>query len=206
MALARTVGDLLAAAGIGYQIESQGPHIDAAIIGTTPDASIDLKIPPKDFIRARDVLETYYEKHLQNVDPDYYLYEFTDQELMEILEKPDEWGAFDYVLARKLLLEHGHPITKEFTDELKAKRLRNLAGFEDSVSPAGGGPLGAATTGYLGAIAAGFITATHKKTLPDGSQVPAFSPTARKRGWIFFIIGAIICALILFRFLFGSHR
>ncbi|HEX3935455.1 MAG TPA: hypothetical protein VHW43_12295, partial [Puia sp.] len=117
IALARTMGDRLGAAGIEYEIDSQDPHLDPVIIGSSPDSSIDLKIPAEDFIRARAVLEAYYEEQLQDVDPDYYLFGFTDQELLEILAKPDEWGAFDYVLARKLLIERGHPITKEFTDE-----------------------------------------------------------------------------------------
>lgn len=190
MALARAMADRLGAAGIEYEIDSQDPHLDPVIIGSSPDSSIDLKIPAEDFIRARAVLEAYYEEHLQDVDPDYYLFGFTDQELLEILAKPDEWGAFDYVLARKLLIERGHPITKEFTDELKATRLRDLARFEDAgVSMAG--PIG------LDGMVSGYIVATKKKTLPDGSQVPAYSPKVRKRGWIMFTITAIVLGLLL---------
>jgi hypothetical protein len=99
IALARVISELLAEAGIEYEIESQNPHLDPLIIGNSPDSSIDLKIPAQDFIRARAVLEAYYEGQLQDVDPDYYLFDFTDQELLEILARPDEWGPFDYVLA-----------------------------------------------------------------------------------------------------------
>ena len=190
IALARVISERLAEAGIEYEIESQNPHLDPLIIGNSPDSSIDLKIPAQDFIRARAVLEAYYEEQLQDVDPDYYLLNFTDQELLEILARPDEWGPFDYVLARKLLIQRGHPITKEFTDELKAKRLRDLAEFEDTGTSVTS-PIG------LGGMVSGYIVATKKKTLPDGSQVPAYSPNVRKRGWIFFTIGAIVLGLLL---------
>ncbi|HWB93729.1 MAG TPA: hypothetical protein VG605_17840 [Puia sp.] len=182
-AVARAIGERLAAAGIEYEIESQQPHVDPVIIGNTPEFSIDLMIAPEDFIRARAALESYYEEHLEGVSPDYYLFDFTDQELLEILTRPDEWGVFDYVLARKLLTDHGLPMTQELTDSLKAKRLAELAKPEDS---------------GLGGVVSGYIAATKKKTLPDGSQVPAYSPAARRRGWIVFIIGAIAVALFLF--------
>lgn len=181
--LARAIGERLAAAGIEYEIERQNPHVDPVIIGNTPDFSIDLMIAPEDFIPARAALESYYEEHLDRVTPDYYLFDFTDPELSEILAKPDEWGVFDYVLARKLLIERGYTISQGFTDNLKSKRLAELAKFEDS---------------GLGGVVSGYIAATKKKTLPDGSQVPAYSPAARRRGWIVFIVGAVALAILLF--------
>jgi hypothetical protein len=96
------------------------------------------------------------------------------------------------VLARKLLPERGHPITKEFTDELKAKRLRELAQSEDV------GMLVASPIGLSG-MTLGYFVATKKKTLPDGSQVPVYSPNVRKRGWIMFTIAAIVLGLLLLR-------
>ena len=193
-ALAGAIAERLAAAGIHYEIESQHPHIDAAIIGSTPEFSIDLNIAPEDFIRARQVLEAYYEAQLQNIDPDYYLFEFTDQELLEILAKPDEWGIFDYVLARKLLIGRGHPITPGFTDDLKAKRLQELAKFDDPAS-IGASPLG------LGGPVSGYILSTQKKILPDGREVPTYAPNVRKRGRLVFIIALIVLVIALWALL-----
>lgn len=190
-ALAQAVAERLAAAGIPYEIEHQNLHIDAAIIGNTPEFSTDVMIAPEDFVRARATLESYYEAHLQHVDPGYYLFDFTDKELLEILATPDEWGAFDYVLARKLLIERGHAITTEYTDDLKAKRLRQLAKYDNLGSEG---------------VVSGYIVATKKKTLPDGSQVPAYSPGARKRGWILFGLAVIALMLLLWYLLTYTRR
>jgi len=192
--LAAAIGEQLATAGIDYIIENEAPHIDPVLIGNIPAPTVHLKIPSSDFIRAHAILEAYYEKQLQDVDPDYYLLTFTDSELLEILAKPDEWGHFDYVLARKLLTDRGHPITNEYTAQLKAKRLEELARYEDNTPMAGP------------ALLSGYIVATHKKTLPDGRQVHAYSPTARKQGKKAFIIAAIALALLLLYKLGGMHR
>jgi hypothetical protein len=47
--------------------------------------------------------------------------------LLDIVAKPDEWGHFDYVLARKLLAERGLPIPDETIRQMKQQRLRQLA-------------------------------------------------------------------------------
>ena len=104
--------------------------------------------------------------------PDYYLLAFTDAELLEILSKPDEWGHFDYVLAKKLLVDRGYNITDALTQELKAQRLNGLAQYEDPIMAGRGSPIG------LGGLISSYIVATHKKTLPDGRQVHAYSPAA----------------------------
>ena len=191
--LAAAIGEQLATAGIDYIVENEAPHYDPVLIGNVPEPNVHLKIPSTEFIRAHAVLEAYYEKQLQEVDPDYYLLTFTDTELLEILSKPDEWGHFDYVLAKKLLADRGHAITDAYAAQLKAKRLEELAQYEDKPLP---GP----------AFFSGYIVATHKKTLPDGRQVHAYSPTARKQGKKAFIIAAIALALALLIKLGGMHR
>ena len=63
----------------------------------------------------------------RSVEPGYYLLSFTDKELLEILSKPDEWGHFDYVLARALLAERGLEIPDETIGQMKQQRLLQLA-------------------------------------------------------------------------------
>jgi hypothetical protein len=85
---------------------------------------------------------------LQEVDQDYYLLTFTDTELLEILAKPDEWGHFDCVLAKKPLTDRGHAITDAYTKQLKAKRLEELAQYEDGAMP-GPGLISGYATGQI---------------------------------------------------------
>lgn len=188
--LAQAIGEMLGKAGIEYEVEGEHLHLDPAIIGNTSDPLIHLKIPAADFNRAHAVLEAYYEGQLQDVDPDYYLFTFTDQELLDILAKPDEWGHFDYVLARKLLRERGYDITPELTDQLKAQRLAELEKYDDAYR--------GKTPPLLGiGMMSGYAVSSQKKILPDGREVHAYSPVTRKRGKLFFIIGVILLALFL---------
>jgi hypothetical protein len=198
--LAAAVGEQLAVAGIAYIVENEARHYDPVLIANVPEPTVHLKIPATEFLQANAVLEAYYEKQLQEVDPDYYLLTFTDAELLEILSKPDEWGHFDYVLAKKLLTDRGHNITDASTQQLKSQRLTELAQYEDPpMTGRGGSPIG------FGGIISSSIVATHKKTLPDGRQVHAYSPTARKRGKIFFIIAAFALVLLLLARLAQMH-
>jgi len=188
--LARAIGEMLGKAGIEYQVEGEHLHLDQAIVGNTSQPLIYLKIPPADFVRAHAVLEDYYEGQLQDVDPDYYLFSFTDPELLDILAKPDEWGHFDYVLARRLLIDRGYDITPELTDQLKAQRLAELEKYEDADLGKTGPLLG------MGAMS-GYAVANQKKILPDGREVHTYSPAVRKRGRIIFIIGVVAAVLYL---------
>lgn len=193
--LARAIGEMLGRAGIAYEIEGEHFHLDQAIVGNPSQPLIHLKIPPADFVRAHAVLEDYYEGQLQDVDPDYYLFTFTDQELLDILVKPDEWGHFDYVLARKLLIERGYDITPELTEQLKAQRLTELEKYEDADLDKAGPLLG------MGAIT-GIAVASQKKILPDGREVHTYSPAVRKRGRTVFIIAVILGVLLLMKLMF----
>jgi hypothetical protein len=197
--LARAIGEQLGEAGIRYVIEGDHLHLDPVIIGNTPEPLISLKIHAADFVRAHALLEAFYEKQLDDIDPEYYLFTFTDQELLDILAKPDEWGHFDYVLARKLLIERGYDITPEFTDKLKKQRLEELEQHDDA------GPK--KTIPLLGVgMMSGYAVSEQKKILPDGREVYVYSPNARKRGRIFFILGIIALTLIVLMLLTSRNR
>lgn len=42
--------------------------------------------------------------HKEKIPKDHYLNEFTDVELMEIVNQPEEWSAVDYDLSQKILM------------------------------------------------------------------------------------------------------
>jgi hypothetical protein len=55
------------------------------------------------------------------------LFNFSDEELFDHLAKPDEWLAFDYQLAQKILDERGKQVDKEFLNSLKKAKIETLA-------------------------------------------------------------------------------
>jgi hypothetical protein len=64
---------------------------------------------------------------LDNVEKDHYLFEFTNEELYEITEKPDEWGEFDFLLAMKILSDRGLPVNHAKIIKSKQDRVETLS-------------------------------------------------------------------------------
>jgi hypothetical protein len=156
-----------------------------------------VKIRRSDIGRADALLEEQSKQQLGAVDKDHYLFSFTDVELLEILEKPDEWNEFDFQLAKKMLRERGHQVDDYQINRKKSERLRALA---EPLKPQ---PLSLAL-GYLFAVAGGPIgvimgwhIATHKKPLPNGQKIYAFTPGDRMHGRIILIMGTLVMALII---------
>ena len=125
--LASAIADKLKERRIDCVVERVQPLLEPSFFRNTVEQTIHLKVRATDFEKATRALEEHYEHQLQDVDPGYYLYSFTDVELLDIVAKPDEWGQFDYVLARELLAERGLPIPDETIEEMKQQRLRQLA-------------------------------------------------------------------------------
>lgn len=179
-------------AGVNCLVEQEPPNVDPLVRQHTIANRIHLMVRGEDFNQGHAVIESYYAQSLDTVEADYYLFSFTDTELFEILQKSDEWGHFDYVLAQKLLRDRGYDISADDLRSLKEKRVAELSRPEAApVGPAVG----------MGLLSS-YIVATHKKTLPDGQQVYSYSASNRRRAIIiFYIIAAVIAVGLLARFL-----
>jgi len=125
--LASAIADKLKAQRIVCHVEKVEPLLEPSFFRNPVEPNIHLKVRVADLDRAHRVLEEHYEHQLQDVDPNYYLFSFSDIELLDIVAKPDEWGHFDYVLARELLAERGLPIPDETIRQMKQQRRRQLA-------------------------------------------------------------------------------
>jgi hypothetical protein len=150
-----------------------------------------IKIKQSDFERVNDLLIEISQKDLQNVEQDHYLFSFTDDELFEIISRPDEWNQFDYLLAQKILKQRGKEIKPEKVETLKKERLKDLSKPEKSNKTwICLGYIMAFFGGILG-IFIGWHLSTHKKTLPNGETVYAHSVSDRKHGFRIVIIGVL---------------
>lgn len=107
MALAQQTAQALTDSGIHNIIADGTKYFDVSFAQNSFAADINLKLLPEDFAKADLVLERLFAPALNEMDKDYYLYSFTDQELTDIIAKPDEWGDFDYQLAKQLLQQRG---------------------------------------------------------------------------------------------------
>jgi len=105
---------------IVYEISSSGAILDETIVGNGLFSKYTLKILPEDFTKANELISINASKKDINIEDFAYLKELTDDELMDILQNPQEWTSETEVVAKKLLSNRGVEVSDE-----KIARLRN---------------------------------------------------------------------------------
>lgn len=202
-AVLEAAGSVLAGADIPYEIEDDGTWLAPVFNGESPRLQqYRLKIEETDFPKAEAALEAFYREQLNGIEPDYYLFDFSDQELIEVVSKPDEWGRLDYELAKKLLKEKGIVINDTLFEGLKANRYEEIA--QPTRIPRYWlvlGYIGGVLGGLLGIVVA-LVIIFSKSTLPNGKRVPTFAPQDRNHALIIALISFI--SGLLLRFFYWS--
>jgi hypothetical protein len=201
--LALEFTELLDKNGIHSVVGDNIPPVDVTFSGSTLEHRYEIRIKQSDFQKAEKILESHAKNLLDEVDSDYYLFEFTNEELYEVLIKADEWNEFDYTLAQKILNDRGKPIDEELLSTFKKERLKTLSEPEGNQKPwLYAGYIFALLGGIIGIII-GYFLWTSKKTLPDGNKVYAYSSEDRVKGkTLFFFATIIMVAWIVFRIVF----
>lgn len=194
------VGVLLKENNIDYLIEESPARFNPAFVDNGLEKEFTVKIKKEDFAKAEKIQEKIILDQLDHVDSDYYLFNFSDQELMEILTNRYEWGQFDFLLAQKLLKERGTQVSAEELETLKDEHLSVLAAPEESEKGwIMAGYISVLFGGLIGIVIGWFLYKT-KKMLPNGDIIYSYSETDRKHGFIIFSIGIVVFTLgILYR-------
>jgi hypothetical protein len=207
--LANVLSEQLESHGIAYFVEEESLTFNVSFALNDPFAKeYAVKIKSEDFEKVNQLLKKDEENNVENVDKSYYLFSFTNDELMEVITKADEWSPFDFVLARKLLNDKGVIINEEVLSTIKEKRIEELKvpeasqpvwvmlGYIIALS-------GIALPFFMSAIGLfiGWHLSTHKKTLPDGERVYGYNETDRKHGKRIFYIGIVVFVLSLAAFI-----
>lgn len=193
--LANELIDVLSENNIPYSMEEEAPVFDPSFSFKEVVTEYAVKICPEDFERVKQLLAESEKDNVNNADPDYYLFSFTDDELMEVITKADEWSTFDNQLARKILGNRGKIITDEQIRQIKEERIEELKT-----------PDAPQTTwiiiGYISAFLGGLIgifigwyLASYKKTLPNGQKIYGYTEHDRKQGQRIFFIGIVVMCI-----------
>jgi hypothetical protein len=182
-----------------HQLENEVEDISSSLDGTfgsqTFENNFAVKIRQSDFEKANHILIEDSIADLDAIDKDYYLFSFTDDELRDILAHRDEWNAFDFLLAQKLLKERGHEVNQNELDTLKQQRITELSRPEPKQTAwIVAGYFMAVLGGWLGIIIGWFLSA-HKKTLPNGDRVYNYSGSDRMHGRRMLYIGIFFAVL-----------
>lgn len=195
---AKELERLLNGKNIETQIADNLSSVDSSFSGSSLQNQFEIKIQLLDFEKAEKILYKDAENLIDEVDKDYYLFEFTDEELYDILLKADEWNELDYKLAQRILTEKGKSIDSELLKSLKKQRLESLAKPEENQKPwIIAGYIFAILGGLLG-IFIGYSLWTSKKSLPNGQRVYSYNGKDRMHGKTIFYIGLILLPLYIF--------
>jgi hypothetical protein len=173
---------------IEYELAEDRESLDSLYGDKQFSRQYFIKIKQADFAKADSIISRMTESGLDTVDKDHYLFGFNDEELFEILGKPDEWSELDYHLAKKILKERGKEINSETLSILKRQRIKELAKPEERQSR---WILAGYLFAFLGGVFGFFIglhLSTFKKTLPDGQRVYGHTQEDRRSGTRIMII------------------
>lgn len=200
-ALAEELTTILDENHIEHYVQEESSGFDPSLVMSNAPVDYAVKIKSADFERVNQLLVQKEEQHVDEVDNDYYLFGFTNDELLEVITKADEWSVFDVVLARKILIERGITLNEQQLTEKKEERITELKVVKALSTgqllicylfAIGGGLIG---------IPIGWLLMTSKKTLPDGEQVYAYSENDRWHGrMIFYISIADFVLALLYKF------
>lgn len=185
--------ELLKAYDIEHYVENISPAVDITFTGGMGlEDKIAIKLKSIDFVRVDTLLSKIATDNIDLVDKDHYLFDFSDNELFEIIENYNEWGNTDFILAQKILRDRGKGISDEKVQELKNKKNAELRQPEK-------GHKGWLIFGFITAILGGllgiFIGYHHfkfKKSIPTGEKVYAYDTETRRIGLKIFYVGMIV--------------
>lgn len=184
-----------------------------------------VRVHAKDIDRARRILEAGVRAGVSSADEVSMemLGNFSDEELLEILQKQDEWNPENVILAQKILESHGKVYSEEdlkrfFDDRVEVLRkptavkissvLLAFFGVVFSLVLDAGNFLFLDCKDYLYALlASGFCACLsfiaglnwtyRRKRLPNGEKVFAFSPGLRKVAFVELVLSALALGLVV---------
>ena len=119
------VASILERENIDFQLIDNEKYFDATFVTDPSKIEYQLLIQKEDFENAETLITKYYSENLI-IPEDYYLKEFSDEELIEIIYKKDEWNEFDYEVAKSLLKDRGIVISETDIERINSERLEKL--------------------------------------------------------------------------------
>lgn len=166
---------------VAYETHHAPPRF-SAVLGTTSAEQFVVSLLPEDFTRVRRLEEAQAVASPPNLPSDYYLFQFSNPELWELLGQPDAWSSHDVALAAQLLRERGQDVSDATLHNLRARHTARLA--VPNPRPTGWIVVGygLALLGGVFGLGIGWSLWRYRKTLPDGRQVPGFAPADRAHG------------------------
>ena len=200
--------EILKKEGITYEIEKETNPLDSVYFGNDLSPMFAIKIPRDQFSKLNYILEESAGESIQHADEEYYLYDFSNEELNAVITDVEEWNAYDRELAQKILLERNaqipNPKSKPYQPE-ELNLMWVIVGYLWVTTPAVViivnplNPFAYFLLTPLTGIFFGLGLVTAKKTLPNGERRPMYNRRTIRHGYGLIVIGAIVFTLFILR-------
>ena len=212
---------LLRENGIEPHTEEGVAVLDSNIIGVQYESPFRIKLYPEDFEKADKILLDNTHINLAEVPADYMLHSFSNEELMDVVAKREEWGDYNYKVALLLLSQRGVDMAHTTVEEMQQQHFAQLAtskkydkawlflAYFSSFFGIFAGPYGLYVSDLfidmvfwpsLVGLIVGYGLLTHKTTLPNGERIYTYDKASRKHGVpliILFVINVLVTLWVL---------
>lgn len=155
-----------------------------------------VKLRLADFEHGSQVLADLDKDAISQANPNHYLFSASDEELLDLLVKPDEWSSFDVALASQLLRQRGRDISPDTLKLLRQRRVKELTQPDRDANVWVGSGYASAMLGGLLGLFVGYHLYTHRNQLPDGRRVYAYSARDRTHGRRIMLLSAVMFLLL----------
>lgn len=192
---------LLEEYNIEFETSDESPTVTTGLEFHDPLSNhFVVKLKQEDFEKVSDLIVENTENQIKEIPTDYYLHEFSTNELKEVILKQDEWSELDFIIAKKILKERGIELSSQDLDEMKEQRLADIRKPEKAHKGWLAFGLISAILGGLFGILIGYYFWDFKKTDPTGHRYFVYNESVRNQGKNIFFIGIISLTFwIIFR-------
>ena len=200
--LAQLLTELLDESKTYYELHNSEGKIEG-FDPSQPHGVIEVWIAEDQFDYIDDLIEEKVNSELDTVADDYFIFEFSNDELRNVLINAHEWSPLDLALANKLLKERGEPFDKE---ELEKIREENIAESALARNISKGRKITGLIVAFLfpliGIITALIYLLASKEDL-SGKKVPKYGEPTKKHGKIVIIVALFGTALLIAKICFS---
>lgn len=192
--------DRLELHNIPYETSKYASGLDHTYLGAGAGVEYSLKIPRDKFKEMNRIIEKEAEEDFHQLPPEYFLFDFSDEELKEVISSPGDWFRKDVVYAGKILENRGisfsiseirEQVNREKQLRLKPKKANTLLLIMAyALTPA---------SIFLGfwpasfSIFTGIYLAFWKGTDEAGKRYWVFDHRSRIHGAILLTMGSLLC-------------
>lgn len=199
------ISEGLSARAIPYKVEKEPVAFDPTFAFRTQVGGIQVWVDEMRLDEARREMEALgmLVPEKDDAASDFFA-DFSNEELQEVLVKPEEWGVDQVVLARQTLLERGEEID---VPKIKAERKAHL---NEARKPRKAHPiifviavLAMVPGGFLGLILAFWVALATSKD-PEGKRYFYYTQNSRRIAAVIAGIGIVWCIIFYYSIATGT--